>query len=107
MVLEGLGAFNVTIGCSTKNWYYRGMAKNTSVTLGQHYEHFIAQMVESGRYATSSEVIRAGLRMIEDYERRVEILRHELQKGEESGFVEDFDFNEFIEKMKRGDDVSA
>ena len=83
------------------------MAKNTSVTLGQHYEDFIAQMVESGRYATSSEVIRAGLRMIEDYERRVEALRHELQIGEESGFVEDFSFNEFVEKMKRGNDIPA
>ncbi|WP_087116177.1 type II toxin-antitoxin system ParD family antitoxin [Corynebacterium urinipleomorphum] len=83
------------------------MAKNTSVTLGPHYEEFIAQMVASGRYATSSEVIRAGLRMIEDYERRLEVLHREIQKGEESGLVEDFDFNEFIEKMKRGDDVPA
>lgn len=83
------------------------MAKNTSVTLGPHYEEFIAQMVASGRYATSSEVIRAGLRMIEDYEQRLEILRREIQKGEESGLVEDFDFDEFIEKMKRGDDVPA
>lgn len=83
------------------------MAKNTSVTLGPHYEEFIAQMVASGRYATSSEVIRAGLRMIEDYERRLEVLRREIQKGEESGLVEDFDFDEFIETMKRGDDVPA
>lgn len=83
------------------------MAKNTSVTLGPHYEEFIAQMVASGRYATSSEVIRAGLRMIEDYERRLEVLRSEIQKGEESGLVEDFDFDEFIETMKRGDDVPA
>ena len=83
------------------------MAKNTSVTLGPHYEEFIAQMVASGRYATSSEVIRAGLRMIEDYEQRLEVLRRELQKGEESGLVEDFDFNEFIEKMKRGHDIPA
>lgn len=83
------------------------MAENTSVTLGPHYEEFIAQMVASGRYATSSEVIRAGLRMIEDYERRLEVLRREIQKGEESGLVEDFDFDEFIETMKRGDDVPA
>lgn len=83
------------------------MAKNTSVTLGPHYEEFIAQMVASGRYATSSEVIRAGLRMIEDYERRLEVLRREIQKGEESGLVEDFDFDEFIETMKRDDDVPA
>lgn len=83
------------------------MAKNTSVTLGSHYERFIAQMVESGRYATSSEVIRAGLRMIEDYEQRLEVLRREIQKGEESGLAEDFDFNEFIERMKRGNDIPA
>lgn len=83
------------------------MAKNTSVTLGPHYEEFIAQMVASGRYATSSEVIRAGLRMIEDYEQRLEVLRHEIQKGEESELVEDFDFDEFMETMKRGNDVPA
>ncbi|EFK54523.1 type II toxin-antitoxin system ParD family antitoxin [Corynebacterium genitalium ATCC 33030] len=83
------------------------MAKNTSVTLGPHYEEFIAQMVASGRYATSSEVIRAGLRMIEDYEQRLEVLRREIQKGEESGLAEDFDFNKFIEKMKRGNDIPA
>lgn len=83
------------------------MAKNTSVTLGPHYEEFIAQMVASGRYATSSEVIRAGLRMIEDYEQRLEVLRHEIQKGEESELVEDFDFDEFMETMKRSNDVPA
>lgn len=83
------------------------MAKNTSVTLGPRYEEFIAQMVASGRYATSSEVIRAGLRMIEDYEQRLEVLRREIQKGEGSGLAEDFDFNEFIEKLKRGNDIPA
>lgn len=83
------------------------MAKNTSVTLGDHYEQFVANMVASGRYSTSSEVIRAGLRMVEDYESKVEALRGEIEKGERSGFIEGFSFDEFLAEMKRENEFSA
>ena len=61
------------------------MQKNTSVTLGAHYEKFIAQQVEQGRFGTTSEAIRAGLRLLEEREMKVAALRRALVEGEESG----------------------
>lgn len=64
------------------------MQKNTSVTLGKYFEDFIAQQIETGRYASASEVVREGLRFLEERETKLNVLRRALQEGEESGFVE-------------------
>jgi len=61
------------------------MHKNTSVTLGPHFEHFIAQQIATGRFGSASEVVRAGLRVLEEQETRLEALRRALREGEESG----------------------
>lgn len=61
------------------------MQKNTSVTLGSHYEKFIAQRVAEGRFGTASEAIRAGLRLLEEREIKLAALRRALLEGEESG----------------------
>ncbi|MDD2465279.1 MAG: type II toxin-antitoxin system ParD family antitoxin [Desulfobulbus sp.] len=61
------------------------MQKNTSVTLGTHYEKFIAQQVAQGRFGTTSEAIRAGLRLLEEREMKLAALRRALVEGEESG----------------------
>ena len=64
------------------------MQKNTSVTLGKYFEKFIAQQIESGRYASASEVVREGLRFLEEREVKLNALRRALKEGEESVFVE-------------------
>lgn len=61
------------------------MARNTSVSLGDHFEQFIAGQVQSGRYGSASEVVRAGLRLLETSESKREVLRAALVAGERSG----------------------
>ena len=62
------------------------MARNTSITLGRHFDEFISQQLAEGRYGSASEVIRAALRLLEEREEKVRALRQALREGEESGF---------------------
>jgi antitoxin ParD1/3/4 len=61
------------------------MSKNTSVTIGSHYEKFISQQVAKGHFGSASEAIRAGLRLLEEREAKLSLLRRALVEGEESG----------------------
>ncbi len=61
------------------------MAKNTSFILGEHFDAFVAEQVSAGRYANATDVIRSGLRLLEEHEQRLEVLRQLLVEGEESG----------------------
>lgn len=78
-------------------------AKNTSVALGDHFTAFAAQQVASGRYGSMSEVIRAGLRLLEDEERRFVALREAIREGLESGLAEPFDFEAWLEERFQRD----
>lgn len=72
------------------------MAMNNSISLDDHFASFLSEQVESGRYQTASEVIRAGLRLLEEREARLTALRAALVNGEMSGEAEEFDFDAFI-----------
>ena len=74
--------------------------KTTSVALGSYFENFIAKTIETGRYNNASEVIRAGLRMLEENEKRVSELSAAIREGEESGRYEDFDPVSHLKELK-------
>jgi len=74
--------------------------KTTSVALGPHFEDFIQTSIMSGRYNNASEVVRSGLRLLEDQEQRIAALRSAIEEGMNSGIVEDFDPQEHLQQMK-------
>jgi len=74
------------------------MAKNTSITLGDHFDGFISGQVESGRFSSASEVVRAALRMLENAETKLETLRKMLDEGEQSG-ITDYDYGAFMTEL--------
>ncbi len=76
------------------------MAQNTSISLDDHFVGFLSREVEAGRYRSASEVVRAGLRLLENQETHMAALRAALIAGEESGQPEDFDFEAFIESKR-------
>lgn len=80
------------------------MTKNTSITLGAHFLGFVEGQVATGRFASASEVVRAGLRLLEEHEQRLAALRAALAEGEASGPAEPFDFDAFI-ASKRAESV--
>lgn len=78
------------------------MPRNTSVSLGDHFAGFVDQSVKSGRYQNASDVVRAGLRLLEEHEAKVEALRHALIAGEQSGEATPFDIDAFIAEKTKG-----
>ena len=74
------------------------MAKNTSITLGEHFDSFISSQVKRGRYGSASEVIRSALRLLETQETKMNTLRQLLVEGEESGMA-DYDLDSLINEL--------
>ena len=72
------------------------MTRNTSISLGDHFGDFIDAQIVQGRYGSASEVVWAGLRLLEEQETRLKALRQALEAGERSGPSKAFDFDEFL-----------
>jgi antitoxin ParD1/3/4 len=77
------------------------MGKNTSISLGNHFEEFLQTTISQGRYTNASEVIRAGLRLLEEEEQKFYTLRKAIQDGIDSGTVEDFNQETHLKELKR------
>ena len=77
------------------------MPKNTSVSLGDHFERFIQRQIRSGRYGSASEVVRASLRLLEEHEQKIAALRDALIEGENSDDAGELDMNAIKGKARR------
>ncbi|MGL2993362.1 type II toxin-antitoxin system ParD family antitoxin [Flavobacterium sp. TSSA_36] len=76
------------------------MGRNTSISLGEHFESFIENSVNDGRFNNPSEVVRAGLRLLEDEENKIIALRKAINDGIESGRAVDFDAKKHLNVLK-------
>ena len=76
------------------------MNKNTSISLGEYFDTFVRNSVLKGRYKNASEVIRAGLRLLEEEESKVLSLKKSIQEGIESGIAYDFDADKHLDSLK-------
>ncbi len=76
------------------------MAKNTSILLGDYFNEFVKKQIATGKFSSVSEVVRSALRLFEHEENKKKELIKELKKGEKSGFIENFNQNEFLSSMR-------
>jgi antitoxin ParD1/3/4 len=76
------------------------MGRNTSVSLGDYFENFVDISISEGRFNNASEVIRAGLRLLEEEESKIIALKIAINEGIESGIAENFNPNNHLEFLK-------
>ena len=76
------------------------MGKNTSVSLGDYFENFVEDRISEGRYKNASEVIRAGLRLLEEEESRIKSLKQAMQEGIDSGIAKTFNSKNHLKYRK-------
>ena len=76
--------------------------KTTSVALGQHFDNFIQASIEDGRYSNASEMVRAGLRLLEEDECRLDALKTAIKSGLDSGIARGFDLVRHLAELKAG-----
>ena len=76
------------------------MNKNTSITLGNYFDQFVQKRINEGRFKNVSEVIRAGLRLLEEEETRANALKMAIEEGIDSGIAHEFDSEKHLESLK-------
>ena len=76
------------------------MGKNTSISLGDYFDSFVQSRLTSGRYKNASEVLRAGLRLLEEEENKVIALRNAIQEGMDSGIAQNFNPQLHLKELK-------
>ena len=76
------------------------MSKNTSISLGNHFDKFVQSRINAGRFNNASEVIRAGLRLLEEEESKIIALKQAIQEGIDSGMANDFNPEEHLKQLK-------
>jgi antitoxin ParD1/3/4 len=76
------------------------MGRNTSISLGDHFEDFVDKRVSTGRFKNASEVIRAGLRLLEEEENKISALKKAIVEGIDSGVAKSFDPKKHLSKLK-------
>ena len=74
--------------------------KTTSVAIGPYFENFIKEKISQGRYNNASEVIRAGLRLLEENDRHLSILKSAIEEGLQSGVISDFNPDSHLKSLK-------
>jgi antitoxin ParD1/3/4 len=77
------------------------MARNTSIILGDHFADFVDDQVATGRFGSASDVVRAGLRLLEEHEAKVRALQAALTDGEQSGPSAPFDVDAFVARKRK------
>lgn len=83
------------------------MNRNTSISLGNYFDEFIQNKLTTGRYKNASEIVRAGLRLLEDEESRILALKKSIQDGVESGYSNNFNPEKHLAKLKAKLDLNG
>lgn len=76
------------------------MSRNTSISLGDHFENFVDDSISTGRFKNASEVVRAGLRLLEEEENKLMALKKGIKAGIDSGLAKNFDAQQHLQKLK-------
>jgi len=82
------------------------MSKNTSISLGDHFDQFMQSQLKEGRYKNACEIIRAGLRLLENEESKVTALKTSIQEGIDSGIAHDFDPKKHLASLKANKELN-
>jgi antitoxin ParD1/3/4 len=75
------------------------MKRKILVSLGSHYENFINEKIMSGKYISTEDVIVNALKLLEMEEKKLQSLRKDLEAGETSLMIEEFDSQEYLSKL--------